>query len=545
MTTHLVINQPPPLTGYNSYTSDNALRDAVIREGGAWAEGRLIKYGSAVGGELYEIGFEANENPPKLRSFDRFGHRVDQVRFHPAYHRTMTLAKENGLHSLTWTAERSGAQVVRSALIYMHNQVESGTMCPITMTHACVPALRQQPSLSDVWLPRVLANAYDSTDAPASEKIGLTIGMGMTEKQGGSDIRANTTRAFPVGSGGPGAAYAVTGHKWFFSAPMCDAFLVLAQVEQGLSCFLMPRWREDGTRNAIAIQRLKDKLGDRSNASAEVEFHDAQAFMIGQPGRGIATILEMVNQTRLDCMLGSAGLMRQALAEAIHHCRYREAFGKRLLEQPLMQNVLADMALESEAAIALSMRVARAFESKDEHEQLLARIATPVGKYWICKRAPVLINEAQECLGGNGYIEESILPRLFRQSPLNSIWEGSGNIQCLDLLRAISHNTSTLGALFDELETAGTLNATYHAHCIQLRHALNDTTAIESRLRRLCEGIALALGASILLKSKTPEIGEAFCETRLARHHDLTFGTLTATVDFAKLIERSGPHELQ
>ncbi len=542
LATHEVTNQPPPLVDYNAFTSDRALQDALEREGGSWGSDRLTEYGAIAGGELIEVGFVANENPPRLKTFDRYGHRIDEVHFHPAWHRAMALAKTHGLHGLTWTADRPGAQVVRSALVYLHNQVESGSMCPITMTHACVPALRHQPDLAEAWLPGILANAYDPAARPADQKTGLSTGMGMTEKQGGPDVRVNTTRATPVAGGGPGKAYELVGHKWFFSAPMCDAFLVLAQAEEGLSCFLLPRWRDDGKRNPVEIQRLKDKLGDRSNASSEVEFRNAQAFMVGAPGRGVPTILEMVGQTRLDCMLGSAGLMRQALVQAIHHCRYRGAFGKRLIEAPLMQNVLADMALESEAAIALSLRLARAFESDDAHERLLARVATPVGKYWICKRAPALVNEAQECLGGAGYVEESILPRLLRQSPLNSIWEGSGNVQCLDLLRAAAREPETLDALHAELSAARGVNAAFDAHCKQLQDALANQAEMPVRARRICEDIALALSASILLTSDTPEVGAAFCEARLGRQRGLVFGTLPVGIDFDLLIERAGVH---
>ncbi|MDN5939007.1 MAG: acyl-CoA dehydrogenase family protein, partial [Salinisphaera sp.] len=379
--THEVTNQPPPLAGYNAYASDTALCDAVRREGCDWGEERLQAFGAIAGGELLELGFAANENPPVARLFDRYGHRIDEVEFHPAWHRAMAIAKEHGLHGLTWTQDQPGAQVLRSALIYMHNQVEAGTMCPITMTHACVPALRHQPDVAQHWLPGILADVYDPRCIPAAEKNGLTVGMGMTEKQGGSDVRANTTRAQPIATAGPGQTYELVGHKWFFSAPMCDAFLVLAQVDEGLSCFLLPKWRPEGARNAIHIQRLKDKLGDRSNASSEVEFVGAFGWMVGAPGRGVPTILDMVAQTRLDCMLGSAGLMRQAAAQAIHHCSHRTAFGKPLVDQPLMTQVLADLALESEAALALALRLARAFEAAargDEGEAAFARLVTPV-----------------------------------------------------------------------------------------------------------------------------------------------------------------------
>ncbi|GAB3671231.1 isovaleryl-CoA dehydrogenase [Salinisphaera aquimarina] len=541
LATHDVTNQPPPLIGYNAFTSDPALMEAIAREGGDWGTDRLKTYGAIAGDELIAIGFEANENPPRLKTFDRFGHRLDEVEFHPAYHRSMALAKEHGLHGLTWTGQRAGAQVIRSGLIYMHNQMESGTMCPITMTHAAVPALRHAPEIAAEWLPGILANVYDPACRPAAEKQGLTIGMGMTEKQGGSDVRSNTTRATAQGDG----RYTLVGHKWFFSAPMCDAFLVLAQEAtgpgDGLSCFLLPRWRRDGSRNAIQIQRLKDKLGDRSNASSEVEFVDAEAWRIGEAGRGVPTIIEMVSQTRLDCMLGSAGLMRQALVQAIHHCRHRDAFGTRLIEQPLMTHVLADMALESEAAIALALRLARAFESDDEQEKQLARVATPVGKYLICKTAPPLINEAQECLGGAGYVEESILPRLFRQSPLNSIWEGSGNVQCLDMLRAMGKSPASIEALQAELAAARGAHPAYDAHCDALEQQLRSDADNPVHARRMAEAVARALQARILLTGDAPWVGEAFCAARLTGGHGMAYGTLNTDLDFAGLVARAFP----
>ncbi|HZP13507.1 MAG TPA: acyl-CoA dehydrogenase family protein, partial [Nevskiaceae bacterium] len=453
-TTHAVENQAPQLWPYDAYATDVPLREALKREGGAWAEKPIAKFGPIAGGELMQLGFAANENKPKFKPFDRYGHRIDEVEFHPAYHRIMELAFENEVHSFAWRNEKKkAAHVARAALSYLAGQAESGTGCPLTMTYACVPTLRQQPDVAKQWLPRVAAAEYDSRFIPAWEKKSNLIGMGMTEKQGGSDVRANTTKAFPIGKGGSGELYEIVGHKWFFSAPMCDAFLVLAYVEEGLSCFLLPRFTPDGRKNAIRIQRLKDKLGDWSNASSEVEFQGAVAWMIGEPGRGVAAILQMVALTRQDCMIGSSALMRQSLVQAIHHAAHRKAFGKRLIEQPLMQNVLADLALESEAAMAMTLRLSRAIDAtpRDEREAAFARIVTAIGKYWICKRTPAFVNEAQECLGGAGYVEESLLPRLYRQAPLNSIWEGSGNIQCLDVLRALSKDPDTRDAFFGEL----------------------------------------------------------------------------------------------
>jgi len=542
--THEVFNQPPPLEGYNAYAADTALREALHREGGGWGEQRLQRFGEIAGGELLEVGRQANENPPRLRAFDRYGHRIDEVEFHPAYHRCMGIAKEHGLHSLAWTAQREGAQVVRSALIYLHNQFEAGSMCPITMTHASVPALRHQSDVAEAWLPKILADVYDPACRPAPEKAGLTVGMGMTEKQGGSDVRANTTRARPLGRGGPGGEYTLVGHKWFFSAPMCDAFLVLAHTERGLSCFLLPKWRPDGTRNPIQIQRLKDKLGDRSNASSEVEFRGAFGWMLGEAGRGVPTILEMVAQTRLDCMLGSSGLMRQALVQALHHCRHREAFGKRLLDQPLMGNVLADLALESEAAMALSMRTARAFEEAargEEHGTLLARIMTPVGKYWICRRTPVQVNEAQECLGGAGYVEDHMMPRLYRQAPLNSIWEGSGNVQCLDMLRAMQRSPECVEALLAELRSVAGENPHYDAHLREVRAMLGERGELQARARRLVEKTALALQASVLIRSGNAALSDAFCAARLGGDAGLALGTLPPGSGLDAIVERAAP----
>ena len=537
LATHAVTNQPPALAGYNAFDTDTALREAVQREGGGWGMDALQRYGAIAGDELLDIGFMANDNPPELRAFDRYGQRIDEVAFHPAYHRSMQLAKEHGLHGLTWTADRPGAQVVRSALFYLHNQFEAGTMCPITMTHAAVPVLRQAPELAERWLPGILANDYDSRVCPAGEKTGLTIGMGMTEKQGGSDVRANTTVATARGNG----VHTLRGHKWFFSAPMCDAFLVLAQEadDRGLSCFLLPRWTAAGQRNAIDIQRLKDKLGDRSNASSEVEFRDAEAYRISEPGRGVATIIEMVSQTRLDCMLGSAGLMRQAVVQAIHHCSHRRAFGARLVEQPLMTRVLADMVLESEAAMVYALRLARAFESEEAHDQLLARVATPVGKYLICKGAPALVVEAQECLGGAGYVEESLMPRLFRQSPLNSIWEGSGNVQCLDMLRALGQSPNAADAFVQEMAVAAGSHPVFDAHC-KRTHGLLARVANEPALARTtAEHLARGLQAALLLTSAAPWVGEAFCTMRLTPGTGTAYGAAPGHIDAQRLVQRA------
>ncbi len=542
--THVVENQAPPLGDYDAFATDIALQEALEREGGGWARDALAAFGPVAGGEAMALGALANQHRPAFRPCDAFGNRIDEVAFHPSYHRLMQLGVEHGVPNFSWRHEgRPGAHVARAALAYLHMQPEQGNNCPLTMTHACVPTLRQQPALAREWLPRILAPRYDGRAVPADAKPGNTIGMGMTEKQGGSDVRSNTTRAAPVGSPGPGEAYELVGHKFFFSAPMSDAFLVLAQAAGGLSCFLMPRFLPDGARNAIRIQRLKDKLGDWSNASSEVEFTGALAWLVGEEGRGVAAILEMVALTRQDCMIGSAGIMRQALVRAIHHARGRRAFGRRLVEQALMKNVLADLVLESEAAMALTMRVARAIDAspRDPAEAAFARVATAIGKYHVCKRCPPMVNEAQECLGGSGYIEESILPRLYRQAPVNSIWEGSGNIQCLDLLRALRREPATREALLAELAGVAGESRRLDEEARWIERTLDDDGALESRARLLTERTALALEAAALLRSGRQDVAGLFVATRLDGQRGQCFGTLPANAPFDALIERAFP----
>jgi putative acyl-CoA dehydrogenase len=542
--THAVENQAPPLAPYDMWSTDLPLREALKREGGGWAESELSAWGKVAGGELMALGYTANENKPKLRAFDRYGNRLDEVEFHPAYHRLMELAIQHGIPSFGWRNEsREGAHVARMGLAFMHNQADQGSACPLTMTYASVPCFRHQKSLADTWLPKVLATAYDGRFVPTEQKSGVTIGMGMTEKQGGSDVRLNSTKAYPLGDRGPGRPYELVGHKWFFSAPMCDAFFVLAYEEAGLTCFLMPRWTPDGTRNAIRIQRLKDKLGDWSNASSEVELHGAFAWMVGEPARGVATILEMVAMTRQDCMIGSSGLMRQALVQAIHHTRHRVAFGKKLIDQPLMQNVLADLALECEAHVALTARVAKSVDAmgRDARQAAFARIATAVGKYWVCKRGVPFISEAQECLGGAGYVEESNLARLYRQAPLNSIWEGSGNIQCLDVLRALAKEPLTRDAVLEELRGVKGASALLDAEVGRLEKELSDPDAMEARSRYIAERMALALEAAVLVRAGNATVSDAFCESRLGGLHGQAFGTLSKKVSFKALIDRAFP----
>lgn len=532
-------NQPPEFAPRDLWATDAALREAVEREGACGFRDRLAGYGALAGGELYRLASDANRDRPRLRTHDRFGERIDRVEFHPHYHALMRHAFEGGAASLSWTDPRPGAHVARAVLAYLHYQAEPGTSCPLTMTHAAVPALRRAPALAE-WAAKATSGVYEPDDAPIHGKRGVTLGMGMTEKQGGSDVRANLTRAVPLAGEGE---YALSGHKWFFSAPMSDGFLVLAQAPGGLGCFLLPRWRPDGTRNGLRLMRLKDKLGDWANASSEVEFDAAWALRIGDEGRGVPVIIEMVMLTRLDCMLGSSGLMRMALAQAIHHARHRRTFGKRLVEHALMRNVLADLALEAEAALALSLRVARAVDAapRDRLEAAFARIATAVGKYWICKRAPAFVAEALECLGGNGYVEEAILARLYRQAPLNSIWEGSGNIQCLDVLRALGREPAAAQALLAELESAAGMDPHLDAGIASLRRQLADPQSLqEAGARRFVERLALALQASVLLRAGSPAAGP-FCRSRLGEGIGGAFGTLDPATDFDALIQRALP----
>jgi putative acyl-CoA dehydrogenase len=541
--THLVENQPPALENYNAFASDAPLKEGVVREGGDWGIERLERFGSLVGSaRVIALGHQANRFPPILRTHDRFGRRIDEVEFHPAWHELMTIGVENETHALPWRTPKPGAHVVRAALEYLFYQQEAGVGCPLTMTFAAVPTLRKQPEIADEWIPRITSNVYDPRFMPAAQKRGALIGMAMTEKQGGSDVRANTTRARAAGRGGPGGEYLLTGHKWFCSAPMNDAFLTLAQTERGLSCFLVPRWRPDGTRNAFAIQRLKDKLGNRSNASSEIEYRDTWAQLVGEEGRGVPTIIEMVNHTRLDCVVGSAALMRQALLQAAHHATYRRAFGKRLIDQPAMQNVLADLSLESEAGTALMLRLARAYDQApgDERQRAFARIATAVAKFWMCKRAPQYVAEALECLGGNGYVEESIMPRLYREAPLNSIWEGSGNVMCLDVLRAIQREPKSLEGLRAELSDAQAMNADYDRFLTQLEKDLRDADDAELRARHIVENLALALQAAVLLRTSQSQIADAFIASRLTGRRSGIYGTLPPGTPFRALVDRVG-----
>jgi putative acyl-CoA dehydrogenase len=541
--THEVVNVSRELVGYNAYLQDAALQEAVRREGAAWAHDDLTAFGSLTGSAEYiELGVLANRFGPELETHDRFGHRVDLVRFHPAYHALMKTAIEHGLHASPWSDPGPGAHVARAARTYLHTQVEAGHGCPITMTFAAVPSLRTTPELAALWEPRITARTYDPRNVPDTLKQGLTVGMAMTEKQGGSDVRANTTRAYPIGAEGPGDAYELVGHKYFVSAPMCDVFLVLAQAPGGLSCFLLPRWRPDGTKNPLQVLRLKRKMGNVSNASSETELRGALAWRVGDEGRGVRTIIEMVAMTRFDCMVGSASGQRAAVSQALHHCSIRSAFGTVLNRQPLMRNVLADLVLENEGALALTMRIAHALDNRaDEHEDLLVRLCTAVGKYWICKRTPNHAYEAMECIGGSGVMEDSPFPRLFRESPVNAIWEGSGNVQCLDVLRAMHKSPEVVDAFFREVARAKGANALLDRWVAALHDALRDPADLEYRARGVVDRMALAIQAALLVQHAPAFVSDAFCASRLADGGHRNYGTLPSGADCASIIERATP----
>jgi len=536
--THEVTNQPPPLVGFDAFEADRALREAVDREGAGWASHELAEVGHLAGAEeALDWARAANANPPVLRSHDRYGHRVDLVEYHPAYHELMRTAIAMGMHAAPWAERRPGAHVARAGKTIMWYQVDAGHTCPISMTYSVIPALRHEPELAEEWEARLVSRTYDPSNRPATAKAGVTCGMAMTEKQGGSDVRSNTTVAMPTGSG---REYRLVGHKWFCSAPMSDAFLMLAQAPGGLSCFLVPRWHPDGTKNPIHLQRLKDKLGDRSNASSEIELPDTWGELVGDEGRGVPTIIEMVNRTRLDCVLGSTAVMRQGVVQATWHTHHRAAFGAVLDSQPLMRNVLADLCLESEAATAAAIRLAGIFDAHadDDHARALQRIATPVVKYWTCKRAPMHAAESLECLGGAGYVEESDMPRLFRQSPLNGIWEGSGNVIALDVLRAMMRAPASVDAFREEVALASGADARLDAAVAQLDKELTDLEQIETRARRVVERMALVFQAALLVRHSPPAVADAFCASRLDNDSGRAFGTLPAGVDFAAIIDR-------
>jgi putative acyl-CoA dehydrogenase len=555
--THEVTNQPPPLEGYDVFEADRVLVEAVEREGAGRAGGDLRDLGRRAGSaEAIALGFAADAHPPRLRTHDRFGHRVDEVDVHPAYHELLGTGVRSGLHAAPWADPRPGSHVARAAGFVVWSQVDAGTGCPVSMTYAAVPVLRAAPGLFGTWGPRLASRHYAPALVPVADKGGALVGMAMTEKQGGSDVRACTTRAArtPAADSDGAQGYAITGHKWFCSAPMSDGFLGLAQAPGGLTCFLLPRVLPDGTRNAVRLQRLKDKLGNRSNASAEVELDGALGWRVGDEGRGVRTIVEMVALTRLDCVLGTAAIMRQAVAQATHHAAHRTAFGRRLADAPLMQNVLADLAVESEASTTLALRLAGAVDrterDPDDHEVALLRVGTAVAKFFVCKRGPAVVAEALECLGGNGYVEESVLPRLYREAPVNSLWEGTGNVNALDVLRALARTPTVADALLREVDAASGADARLDAATARLRREVGSLLAhpdavgsasVERGARRLVEQMATALQGSLLVRHSPAAVADAFCATRLAGDGGMTFGTLPDGIDVGAVIARHTP----
>ncbi len=550
MVTHRVLNQPPPLVGYDVFGDDATLVESVHREGGGWADGALRALGGLAGSaKAMGWGFDANEHPPVLHTHDRFGFRIDEVRYHPSYHRLMAVAVEHGLHAAPWRHPRAGAHVARAAGFLVWSQVDAGHGCPISMTYSILPALHAAPAVMERWEPLLTSSHYDPTPGAVGRKSGALAGMAMTEKQGGSDVRANATTAVPAPAGGD-EGHLLTGHKWFCSAPMSDLFLVLAHAPGGLSCFAVPGWTPEGDRNGLFFQRLKDKLGNRSNASGELELDGAWGTLVGEEGRGVPTIIEMVNHTRLDCVIGSASGMRQAVAQATHHAAHRRAFGRRLADQPLMAAVLADLCVESDAATMTAMRLAGAYDRAegDSAQAAFARLATAVAKFWVCKRQPPVVAEALECLGGNGYVEESILPRLFRESPLNGIWEGSGNVICLDVLRAMARQPQSVTAFLDELTAAAGADRRLDAAVAGLRRRLSELLShsdavegAEARARMVVEQMAVTLQGSLLVRHGHPAVADAFCAARLGGDGGRTFGSLPSGLDVRAIVERATP----
>jgi putative acyl-CoA dehydrogenase len=538
LATHEVTNQPGEFAGRNLYLTDPALREAVLRDAGPWLDERCAALGAVVGSEqVLELGETANRCPPELVTFDRFGRRVDEVRFHPAYHALMTLAMDHAIHDVAWTEDRPGRHAGHAALLALFTQAEAGTMCPINMTYASVPALRQQVDVGAAYVGKLLGGCYDAPLRPVGEKRGITVGMAMTEKQGGSDVRANTTRAYPL-EGHGSRVFRLVGHKWFCSAPMSDAFLTLAYTEAGLSCFLVPRITPDGERNAFHLMRLKDKLGNKSNASGEIEYHDSFALLVGEEGRGINVILDMVHHTRLGTIAGTIGLMRAGLAQAVHHTQGRRAFQKALIDQAAMRSVIADLAIEYEAAVALTMRVARAFDAGSGSERAFARLSVAVGKYWLTKRNPNFVYECMECHGGAGYVEEGPLPRIFRESPLNAIWEGSGNVIALDILRTLAREPGAFDAYRVEIEQARGGNAVLDSAAAVLLARIARGAIAEGEARMIAERLALVLQGALLVRHAAPAIADAFCATRLGGEGGRSFGTLPASADLDTILAR-------
>ena len=543
LATHDVFNMPPHLGDRDLWAQDAALREGVRREGAGWAEDRIAAFACLVGRtEVAEKAEQANRHGPELRPFDRYGMRIDRIEYHPAYHDLVALAVENEVASFAWNHEGPGAHVGHMALTYLFSQMEGGAMCPMAMTYAAIPALNASPAIAEAWIPRLLSNRYDGRDVPVERKPGATVGMFMTEKQGGSDVRSNSTCARLADRGADGS-WRLVGHKYFCSAPMSDAFLTLARTEAGISCFLLPRWTPDGERNAISIQHLKDKLGNRSNASVEIEFENAWAVMVGEDGRGIRTIIDMVQGNRLYCAVSSAALMRQAVVQAVHHTRHRSAFQRRLADQPLMRAVLADLALEAEAALALGLRVARAVDETGDgpEARAFARIGTAIAKYWVCKRAPGHAFEALECHGGPGYVEDGPMARLYREAPLNSIWEGSGNVLCLDVLRAMARDEDAAPAVLAEFDAARGAHPALDRAADALREDLARPEEFEPGARALTERMALTLQASLLVQHAPPAVADAFCASRLGERWTGAYGTLPLGVDTEAILARALP----
>lgn len=533
--THEVTNQPGDFAPRNLFTTDLALSEGVTRYAGDWLARRAAALGAEAGSEaMLDLGEQANRFPPELVTFDRYGRRVDEARFHPAYHALMGAAMKHRIHDIAWDAEGPGGHVAHAALLALFTQAEAGTMCPMTMTYAAVPALRSTPEVTAPWLAKLIGGAYDAPLKPLAEKSGVTVGMAMTEKQGGSDVRANTTRAEPLG----GRLYRLTGHKWFCSAPMSDAFLTLAYAPEGLSCFLVPRITDQGERNAIHVMRLKDKLGNKSNASSEIEYHGATAQLLGEAGRGVNVIIDMVHHTRLGTIAGTIGIMRMALAQALHHVSGRRAFQKTLIDQPLMQAVIADLAVEYEAAVALTLRVAAAFDASDAGSRAFARLAIAVSKYWLTKRCPNFVYEAMECMGGAGYVEESPLPRLFRESPLNAIWEGSGNVIALDILRTLAREPAARDAFAAELEKGRGADRRLDAAIDALLGDLSRGLPPEAEARFVAERMALTLQGALLAQHAPHAVADAFIATRLASGGGRSFGAFAPGLAIGDIVER-------
>lgn len=536
LATHDVANQPPEFIDVNLYATDIPLREAVMREAGAWLDQPLMALGADMGSEhVLELGSQANRFPPELAQFDRYGRRIDEARFHPAYHELMAIAMKHGVHDLAWRTGERGRHVAHAAMLAVFTQAEAGVMCPINMTYAAVPALSTTPEVAQPWLDRLVGGTYDAKLRPFQQKTGVTIGMAMTEKQGGSDVRANSTRAFPLDDAR--RSFRLVGHKWFCSAPMCDAFLTLAYTDRGLSCFLAPRIKPDGERNTIHVMRLKDKLGNKSNASSEIEYHDAYAELLGEEGRGVNVIIDMVHHTRLGTISGTIGMMRMALAQALHHTRNRRAFQKTLADQPVMEGVLADLALEYEAAVALTMRVAGAFDASDGEEKAFARLAVAVGKYWLTKRNPNFVYECMECHGGAGYVEEGMMPRLYREAPLNAIWEGSGNVIALDIMRTLAREPASLEAFAAELGRAKGASAAFdHASADMVDRLRAGPHERDARMN--AERMALLLQGAVLLQHAPHAVSDAFVDTRINGASGRTFGAIPASVDVGAILAR-------